>query len=321
MDNLGDWRYEGVIYRKDQDPRSKGRLPLYAPDVVRGVDGRYYLYYSAQNTSVISVAACDTPAGSYEYYGDVHGEDGHICGEAAEDWFEFDPSVLVDDDGRIWLYSGSGQSHNLKFGHPVVGAFVRELRQDMTTVISEPKIIMPFEKRFAIFKPAFFEGSSIRKMNGVYYFVYAATNMTGLYYCTSRYPDRDFIYQGCIHNSSNVGINGHSLVKAAYPVGNSHGGIACVRGQYYIFDHRMTNRTLFARQGVAEPIEIDADGKIGQVESTSCGLNGGVLPGVGEYPAYIACSLMSRKFLGMVKLFWHLDSLLMISVSNIRRIM
>src|SRR5690625_4864366 len=46
VENLKDWKYEGVIYKKIQDPMydSKERL-LFAPDVSQGPDGRYYLYY------------------------------------------------------------------------------------------------------------------------------------------------------------------------------------------------------------------------------------------------------------------------------------
>ena len=296
-EDLTDWRYEGVIYRKDQDIHSKGKLPLYAPDVAKGLDGRYYLYYSAQNTSIISVAVCNTPAGKYEYYGDVKKEDGHVWGVSEKDWFEFDPAVLVDDDGRIWLYSGSGQNYNKRFGHPVVGAFVRELMPDMLTTIGEPRIIMPYQKN-SIRKPTFFEGSSIRRINGIYYFIYAAMNVTGLNYCTSKYPDRDFVYQGCIHNTSDIGINGHWLFNAAYPIGNYHGSIEYINGKYYVFDHRQTNNNGHTRQGVAEEIFIDEKGFIKQVESTSCGLNGGPLPGKGTYPAYIACNLIGRKILG-----------------------
>lgn len=65
--DLSDWRYEGVLYRRTQDPRNAdGRQCLYAPDVARGPDGRYYLYYALDGTSMISVAVCDTPAGAYE---------------------------------------------------------------------------------------------------------------------------------------------------------------------------------------------------------------------------------------------------------------
>lgn len=299
VNRLNDWKYEGVIYKKSQDPRSKGKLPMYAPDVVQGPDGRYYLYYSVQNTSVISVAVCDTPAGQYEYYGDLQAEDGHIWGTKKEDWFEFDPAVLVDEDGRIWIYSGSGQKSNGQYEHPIMGAFVRELKQDMKTTIGEPKVIMPYEKRGIYRKPYFFEGSSIRKIGQLYYFVYCATNMTGLNYCTSRYPDKDFVYRGCIHNTAEIGIKGHTFLKPAFPIGNYHGGIAKIGKDYYIFDHRMTNKSWFSRQGVAEKIQIKNDGSISQVENTSCGLSGGSMPWQGCFSSHIVCGLEGRTFLGI----------------------
>ena len=296
--DLADWQYEGVIFRKDQDPRSKGKLPLYAPDVAQGPDGRYYLYYSAQNTSVISVAVCDTPAGAYEYYGDVRRSSGAVWGERTEDWFEFDPAVLVDDDGRIWLYSGSSQDYNKQFGHPVVGAFVHELSQDMVTTKGEPKLIFP-KKKHDLKQPNFFEGSSIRKYNGTYYFIYAATNMTGLNYCTSDRPDGGFEWQGCIHNTSDIGINGHTMLAPAYPIGNYHGSIERVGDDWYVFDHRQTDNSSHTRQGVAQKIFMDADGKISQAESTSCGLYGESLPWRGIWPAHIACCLMSAGHFGI----------------------
>ena len=46
VDDLGNWRYEGVIYKATDDPLNKeGKACLYAPDVTKGPDGRYYLYY------------------------------------------------------------------------------------------------------------------------------------------------------------------------------------------------------------------------------------------------------------------------------------
>ena len=64
VDDLSDWRYEGVIYRKNQDPKNKlGLRLLFAPDVVQGVDGRFYLYYAFDFMGMTGVAVCDTPAG------------------------------------------------------------------------------------------------------------------------------------------------------------------------------------------------------------------------------------------------------------------
>ena len=55
LDDLSDWRYEGVMYSAEQDPHTRpGVTDLYAPDVVQGKDDRYYLYYTlpAQRRSI-----------------------------------------------------------------------------------------------------------------------------------------------------------------------------------------------------------------------------------------------------------------------------
>lgn len=80
-DNLQEWKYEGVIYKKSKDPRNKdfeelAMHCLWAPDVVQGLDGRYYLYYCMDVLPEIGVAVCDTPAGEYEYLGLVKHKDG-----------------------------------------------------------------------------------------------------------------------------------------------------------------------------------------------------------------------------------------------------
>ena len=295
-DDLSDWRYEGIIFRKDQTPWNTKNLLYYAPDVVQGTDGKYYLFYSVQNSSIASVAVCDTPAGKFEYLGDVHFPDGRVYGSNPEDWFLFDPAVLVDDDGRIYLYAGSGQPSNGNFGHEIKGLFVMELSSDMLTIIGEPTIILPAD--FNPKRPNYWEGPSIRHIGKWYYLVYPATDITGLNYAMSLFPDKGFIHKGPIHSSSDIGLNGRKLMNAAYPMGNSHGGMVCVKGQWYIFDHRRTGKTT-NRQPVAERIEIKEDGSISMVESTSCGLNEGPLRGIGTYPAYIACCLKSSGIFGL----------------------
>ncbi|MBQ3799473.1 MAG: alpha-N-arabinofuranosidase, partial [Treponema sp.] len=62
VDDLSDWRYEGVIYGRMDDPANKdGRMVLYAPDVTQGPDGRYYHYYVYDKVGFVSVAVCDKP--------------------------------------------------------------------------------------------------------------------------------------------------------------------------------------------------------------------------------------------------------------------
>lgn len=78
-------------------------------------------------------------------------------------------------------------------------------------------------------------------------------------------------------------------------VGNNHGSIIEINGQWYIFYHRHTAKTELSRQGCAEKIEILPNGKIEQVEITSCGLNGAPLIASGSYPAIICCALTNGK--------------------------
>ena len=82
---------------------------MYAPDVVQGNDGRYYLYYCMSGDygvggyrCPISVAVCDTPAGQYEYLGHVKNPDGSLMMK----YVCFDPAVM-NDDGIIRLYYGT----------------------------------------------------------------------------------------------------------------------------------------------------------------------------------------------------------------------
>ena len=290
LSDLSDWRYEGVIFTKGQDKR-KGNL--YAPDVIQGLDGKYYLYYSKDDSSVIGVAVCDTPSGKYQYLGEVHYKNGKVVGDDESEYFMFDPSVFIDN-GRIWLYSGSSKRRTTtKLKRNMVGCTVMELESDMLTVKTPPKPVLLSKNGWL--NDSYFEGPSARKIGMLYYIVYPVKNASGLHYATSQYPDKGFVHRGIIHSTSDIGINNHTLINPVYSIGNSHGGLVEVNGKWYIFDHRNTNNTGFSRQGVAELITIEKDGTIKQVESTSHGLNGKPLKAVGEYPAYIACNLMSKK--------------------------
>ena len=106
VDDLTDWKYEGISYRKEQDPAwEKGNI-IQAPDVAQGPDGRYYLYYALGMIPFVSVAVANRPQGPFEYYGAVQYEDGIPVGMKEHDVFMFDPGIFVDEDGRIWLYTG-----------------------------------------------------------------------------------------------------------------------------------------------------------------------------------------------------------------------
>ena len=321
VDDLSDWRCEGVIYRADQDPDYAERKFMYAPDVVRGNDGRYYLYYCMSGDygvggyfGPISVAVCDTPAGQYEYLGFVRNKDGtpmkkYVC---------FDPGA-INDGGVIRIYYGTQYDFEEREDFPneelinsemnmfnksreeileyaekdsVMGAVMVTVEDDMLTVKDEPRHIIPYKVKGTDFEAhPFFEASSIRKVGDKYYFIYSSQKNHELCYAVSDFPDRDFSFGGTIVSNGDVGLNGRRDEDRLNMTGTTHGSIENIGGQWYVFYHRLTHKSDYSRQACAERITIAEDGSIAQVEITSCGLNGGALIAEGSYPAVIACNI------------------------------
>ena len=327
-DNLRDWRCEGVSYRRDQDPSNAADdKQLWAPDVTQGPDGRYYLYYCFSFYPEIGVAVSDSPAGPFEYLGHVHYPPQILGGKTVQEGMVFDPAVLTDDDGRVWLYYGFAPACEKEFLMPdfteeelaamppevrerllamkalPVGedSLVMELEPDMLTAKEEPRVLIPGGHHTAgtgFEGHGFFEASSIRKLNGKYYFVYSSHKSHELCYAVSDKPDSGFVYGGILVSNGDVGLSGRT--EPVYPLGNNHGGLVQVDDALYIFYHRQTNGTEFSRQGCAERVTMLSDGSIPQVAVTSCGLNGGPLKASGSYPAAIACHLTDPSVTGLI---------------------
>lgn len=319
VSDLTDWRCDGISYRADQDPDYSERKYMYAPDVVCGNDGRYYLYYSMAGDygqggyfGPISVAVSDVPEGPYEYLGFVKNADGtpmnkYVC---------FDPAV-INDDGVIRLYYGTRYGYEedpdfltngrlesememfnrtreeiLAYEDSINGPSMLVLEDDMLTVKEEAKHIIPYKVKGTDFEDhAFFEGSSIRKVNDKYYFIYSSWLNHELCYATSDKPDRDFVYGGTIVSNGDIGLDGRKPEDRLNITGTTHGSIENINGQWYVFYHRQTHKSDYSRQACAEKTTIKPDGSIDQVEVTSCGLNDGPLPASGSYPAVICANL------------------------------
>ncbi len=324
VDDLTNWTCHGTIYSAKQDALyNSERKYIYAPDVVKGNDGRFYLYYGLSGYKgkggyhgPISVAVCDTPCGNFEYLGYVKNRDGtpfdkFVC---------FDPAV-INDDGVIRLYYGTSlpmgiyvpgilkvlmfpiikslYAKSLKdtIAKPsIFGANMVTLCDDMLTVNSEAVRIIP-EKIIgtSFVGHGFFEGASIRKIEDTYYFIYSSQKNHELCYATSKYPDRDFTYGGTIVSNGDVGFNGRKEKDRLNATGTNHGSIEKINGKWYVFYHRLTHGSDYSRQACAEPIYFEDDGSIKQIEISSCGLNGKPLNVCGKYPAAIACNITNGK--------------------------
>lgn len=323
VDELGNWSCSGTIYSAKQDPLyDPEKMPhMYAPDVVQGNDGKYYLYYCMSGYAgkggyfnPISVAVCDTPDGKYEYLGVVRNPDGtplwrYVC---------FDPAV-INDNGVIRLYYGTyypwfrtipfkgarekaycqiyGRTREqlCKVPEGIDGAYCVTLADDMQTALSQPVRIDDTISGEDYKNHVFFEGSSMRKVGDTYYFIYSSTNNHELCYAVSQYPDRDFKFGGTIVSNGDIGYQGRQPKDRLNHTGTNHGSMECINGQWYVFYHRLTHHSDYSRQACAEKITILPDGSIPQVEITSCGLNDGPLSGQGTYQAVICCNLTNGK--------------------------
>ena len=245
------WVCHGDIFRSRDGHDSLSDVDwtdelLFAPDVVeRG--GKYYLYAYIVNAKGC-VAVADRPEGPfrllsrYKYDIPNHYDNGTFI----------DPGVLVDDDGRVYIYCG------------YQGSYMCELKDNMYEAV-------PGSYKLDIIPTAephrFFEACSPRRINGTYYLIYSPQRGSCLDYATSDSPTGPFAYRGTIIDN---GID--------FPGGNDHGSVCCVNGQWYIFYHRMTNGTIMSRRGCVERIEILPDGTIPQVEMTSLGFEESLNP-------------------------------------------
>ncbi|PWM58685.1 MAG: hypothetical protein DBX91_09040 [Subdoligranulum variabile] len=289
LDNLGKWRCEGLSYTYKQTGSTieeSGNLA--APDCVQGPDGRYYLFYNRGARNACEVAVSDRPHGPFRYLANVAFPDGTEPNAKL-----FDPGVLIDGDGRIYLYTGFVPTPDSPWAS-VAGRYSLgfELAHDMHTILAGPIEVLPgclAAKGSGFEGHGFYEASSPRKINGQYYLVYSSEQSHDLCYAVSNHPLTGYRYGGILVSNGDFGYRGNHQAKAPY--GNTHGGLVELNGQWYIFYHRQTHGIECCRQGCAEPVELDAEGHFHQAEMTSCGLNGGPLAGLGTYSAAYACNL------------------------------
>ena len=268
VDDLNTWVCHGHIFQTRPDTDHESSVPhtdheLYAPDVVEK-DGKYYLYtYIAGAKGCVSVS--DKPEGPFQFLSTYE----YAPEDAGDDGIYNDPGVLVDDDGRVFVYYGfEGSNMNELDGETMYKVIPGSLRKR----VMDDREEVPSTKRF-------YEASSPRKIGDTYYLIYSARKGCRLAYATSDAPTGPFTYRGYIIDN---GID--------YPGGNNHGSLCKVGDQWYVFYHRMTNDTMFSRRACVEKVTILPDGSIPPVEMTSLGFEESLNPYV-PVKAEIACVL------------------------------
>ncbi|MCR5203077.1 MAG: family 43 glycosylhydrolase [Lachnospiraceae bacterium] len=271
VDDLENWVCHGVSFQTIDSEGRKSDVDwtdnlLFAPDVVEK-DGKYYLYaYIVDDKGCVAVS--DNPEGPFtlvsQYKFNVDNSEGQYDNPCDGGTF-IDPGVIVDDDGRVFIYCGFTRS------------YLCELNPDNMYEVIDGS----YQENFlpSTGDEGFYEAASMRKIGDTYYMIYSPNIGSRLAYATAPSPTGPFTYRGYIVDN---GVD--------FPGGNDHGSIACIKGQWYIFYHRMTNGTDMSRRGFVERIEILPDGTIPPVEMTSLGFSEGLNP-YEITPADTACVL------------------------------
>ena len=254
-EDLLHWTDHGVVFSVADSTWAQDCGVLYAPDCAYR-DGWYYLYYCVPDGRC-GVAKSQSPTGPFTDVGQIEGVWG------------IDPAVFVDDDGQAYLYWGQ-----LTWGK------IAKLKSNMVEI--EPDSVVD---SLTIEEHEFHEGSSVKKINGKYYFLFSDTHRhsnrpTCLGYAVSDHPMHGFQYGGVI-------IDNFGCDPATW---NNHGSIECFNGQWYVFYHRSTHGTVNSRHVCVEPIFIDENGFIGEVRQTSSGV-GDAIPASAHVPSHLACEL------------------------------
>ncbi|MDV7185924.1 family 43 glycosylhydrolase [Lutibacter sp. TH_r2] len=238
-EDLTTWTDHGLIIDQTDVPwGKKDGFGMWAPDCVEK-DGIYYYFFPAppedgKGFRRIGVATATSPEGPYTL------EDNYIQGVEG-----IDPNVLIDDDGRAYLYYGGGE--NLK---------AVELNADMKSIKGKPKTIEKLPTRYK-------EGSFVFKKNGIYYFTFPhdQSGSEEISYATGKNPMGPFEYQGIIMDRFKDGIwtNHHSIVE--------------YKKQWFIFyHHHDISNNQHLRSMRADSLFFDNKGAILKKEATLRGI-------------------------------------------------
>lgn len=246
----------------EEDEKNKKENPrlLFAPDCMEK-DGTYYLYLCMSDDSE-GVATSQNPEGPFRNPIQLP------CGG-------IDPAIFRDDDGKVYFYWGQLSSHGVKMNPDMVSFDRKDIVDNLVTE----------EKHY------FHEGSSMRKIGDLYYYVYADMERgkpTSLGYSVGKNPLGPFEYKGII-------IDNDGCDPASW---NNHGSIECVNGQWYVFYHRCSRGVQLHRRLCIEKIKILEDGTIPEVKMTSQGIGEPFAPGE-EIMGYQACGLSGTVYIGV----------------------
>lgn len=269
-DDLVNWTDHGTVVVARQEGAAKWATQSWAPAAAHKViDGKdkFFLYF-ANNASGIGVLTSDSPTGPWV---DPIGKPLISRAEPGVEgvtWL-FDPAVLVDDDGKGYIYFGGGITEGQE-AMPNT-ARVMKLGDDMISVVGEAQVIPA---------PFMFEDAGINKVGDTYYYTYCSNFYGGerpegsppageIAYMTSSNPMGPWTYQGTILKNPGFffGVGG-----------NNHHAMFQFNDTWYIAYHA---QTLSKAMGVAQgyrsthlnQVTFNADGSIQEIAADLKGVD------------------------------------------------
>lgn len=269
-DDMMNFTDHGSITVAGEGGAAKWAHNSWAPAAAwKEIDGKpkFFLYF-ADNGGGIGVLEADSPTGPFR---DPLGKAliSRQTPNCADVLWLFDPAVLVDDDGRAYLYFGGGVPEG-KVSDPGTARVV-ELGDDMISIKGEPK---------AIDVPYLFEDSGIHKAGDKYYYTY----------CTNWQVDAAGTEKYGIHNAEIVSLESSSPMGPFVfkerilenpgtfcgLYGNNHHCVFSFQDRWYIAYHsRVLEKAMGVEHGYRctniEEFTMKEDGTIGIIKQTSDG--------------------------------------------------
>ena len=244
--DLKHWTYYGSVFQVPND--ASWAYNCWAPAVVYR-NGYFWMYFG-NGGGGIGVAKSTSPTGPFK---DAKGSalitpSMPNCNVT----YCFDPGVLVDDDGRAYMFFGGGGPGNAR---------VIEIGSDMISTVGTAVTINA---------PRFFEDSWIHKYNGKYYYSYSSDFSQGaatIEYMMSSSPMSGYVAKGTVLPNP-PDNNGN----------NNHHSIFQFRGNWYIAYHNryVANQqhidATYKRNACLDQLFYNADGTMQSVTCTKSGL-------------------------------------------------
>ncbi|MDO4497121.1 MAG: glycoside hydrolase N-terminal domain-containing protein [Bacteroidales bacterium] len=239
-------------------------------------NGKFYWYICAvsklTNTMAIGVAVGDSPTGPFK---DAIGKPLY-----EGSWDYIDPTVLVDDDGRAYLYWGNPELYYV------------ELNEDMISLKDEVKHFEMNEEDFGgpsmharrrmmqekglkpeempKYKDIYTEGPWISKRGGKYYMLYAAGGVPEhIAYSTASGPLGPWKYAGTIMPQSSSNSETGEVGTDSF---TNHCGVIDYKGHSYFFYHNGWLGGGFGRACAVEEFQYNEDGSFPIIHPTREGI-------------------------------------------------